>query len=479
LLSSQSARIIYLSKVSNFLSSEDEKESFKSTYFNLSTSYENTLDEIDSKSKTWKYSTRHYYNDKKVSVWYQTNNSTYSGDINLVDAMKSITKSSYDLIAKDQSTLEISDPDLYFAFRNGHSETLKVLNETVAYLMEEAREDLDGFVTVVQVLSGVALIVLLICFFAIILPAILKVEKSNQNIWKFFFGLGYNTLVVMRENVEDRLSNIHDEKIDENLYQLSRFNLKSRNNLKSRRKWVNMMIKLMISYAISLAFIGFFYYWIIYKYIALLNTKILLAEWSGLRTLSLHSSYFWYLELVLANSDFSYFSIIPQNQRVTSLKQELNDSLDLLDYSNFVLIYGDLSDSGIDSTHSDIIYQDARSSLTNFPHLSKGIQSALIDFKLSILSYPLDIASSRVIYDLKVEIGKVLQDLEERYKECIENELYNSEFMLLWITVSYIVLMFLFYLILYIPSINNIKQQVTRVWDIARLIPIDFVHGKE
>lgn len=479
LQSSQSARITYLSKVSNFFSSDNEKESFLSTYYNLSSSYENTLDEIASKSKSWKYSTRKYYNDKTVSVWYQTDTSTYSNDINLVDAMKSITKSSYDLIAKDQSSLEISDPDLYFAFRNGHSETLKVLNETVVTCMEKAREDLDGFVTVVQVLSGVALSVLLICFFAIILPAILKVEKSNQNIWNFFFRLNYETLIELRGNIEDRLSNIHDERIDENMYQFSKFTSKSRNNIKSRRKWVNMMIKLLISYAISLGFLGFFYYWIIYKYISLLNTKVLLANWSGLRTLSLHSSYFWYLELVLANSNFSYFNIVPQYQSLTSLQQELDNSLDLLDYSNFLLIYGDLSDSGIDNTHSNIIYQDARSSITNSPHLSKGVHSALLDFKISLLSNPLDIPSSRVIYDQKVEIGKVLEDLELRYKDCIENELYDSEFMLLWATGSYILLMFLFYLILYIPSINNIKQQVTRVWDISRLIPMEFVSSKQ
>lgn len=109
-------------------------------------------------------------------------NSIVKTTVNLMDLMRKLVKEGNSLASKPQSELDSSDSAFFYVLRNGNSETLKALNDSVYMLHIEEKKTLNQVLQILLILGVFAICLLIICLVAILIPTLLSVEQSNQTV---------------------------------------------------------------------------------------------------------------------------------------------------------------------------------------------------------------------------------------------------------------------------------------------------------
>lgn len=146
-------------------------------------------------------------------------------------------------------------------------------------------------------------------------------------------------------------------------------------------------------------------------------------------------------------------------------------------YAQYNLIFKHLASLGRSSKHNDYIWDDA--CITNdCVILARGFYSALNEYQLQLLDiYNLIIEDK--IYNFedlnsrKEELMSMGNTLINLYESDIKDLIRNDAYIVIWITTAYCVLVLLLYFVVYVRSLNNIQREITNIWSLGRLIPID------
>jgi hypothetical protein len=65
--------------------------------------------------------------------------------------------------------------------------------------------------------------------------------------------------------------------------------------------------------------------------------------------------------------------------------------------------------------------------------------------------------------------------LLESYSSVLSTRIQTLELQIELITVLYCILSFVFYFLVYLPMTSRVRRQLTNIWDLASLIPNDFI----
>ena len=360
-------------------------------------------------------------------------------------------------------------------YRNGLSENLMAVNESL-YIFSAKQEEISVDILLIILMLAIAAIVLqALCFAIVTLPTIFYVEKSNETVWKMFYLLSLDFVQEMESKCEERLEIVHgiepEPPSDNNKFK----NLASRKAIQATRKWTVILSSISIYYLISIAMFIFFYYYAYLNFGKILETKPYIINTACERRFDANSAYFWLQELKYYNTSLSLTSENPVFRYNTNPLQELDTSISQLEYSEYALIYGDLN-MGKSNTHDDYLWKSECFS-QNCSILAKGFYPGVVvyidevlDIKGKILAGTNPDLSD--IFAKKNELiygGLVLLDM---YDRDITSQIQITINTAVWVTSIYCVLVTSMYFLIYIPIINYIEGEITKIWKLGRLIPI-------
>ena len=423
------------------------------------------------------------YFDDKVMTWELSNGKIIYTFRNLLNFMDAIVVHAESLILANTHDRNCTNSDLFFLYRNAYGVGARLMNESLVWFIQGESDNLSSTMNIILVLGGIAVALLAVFFTAVIFPTVLAVERSNQNVWTFFYGLPLDIVQEMIFRCEERLENTHGIEVDKKDTQRGKFkNMDSREKIKCTRKWPIIVTRMWLYYALTCAYFLFFYYQGYSAFDSLLREKPIVENLAGQRVLSLDGGFFWLQETLLeATSKCSYLQSLPEFQYTPSPPLTAASFLEVMRYSEFELAQGLYQGFGVTPSHEQLLFQDgcvgmgancSDSLLVRGLHSSLSVFNQDIGYELSAKETLVPTQTTILTKQLMYEIGQTLQSA---YQSEVESQLNEMLKLIIGITVLYIILSVLFYFILYIPMANNVRRQITETWELARLIPIDLL----
>lgn len=458
---------------------EDYNEDFlRNTMINDIYMFKNIVNAIESKISKWDSKTKEMYSSRKFPTWELIDdNSIQMFGKNIMDIMKSFIAHATDLQLTGLSEFNEKNEDLFFLYRNGFGESLKAVNESIGVFTREQEKITDRILMIVLLLALSAILLMILCFVAVLIPTLFSVESSNATVWRLFYLLPLDLVQEMRTRCEERLEMTHGIEVEIREEGQLFKSLESRKNIKMKKKWPQILIRISLYYLISMGLFIFFYYFAYLNFGSILRTKPKLINMSGLRTFSTNAAFYWLQELKYSKTSFSYLYQTSEYRLSSSPEQEILNALILLQYSEDSLVYNSLSNTGKTQTHEDYLWK-SQCINTNCELLKKGLHSGILSYIGEIhdlesqihLGLNPDLTN---IFNKKNELAygeKMLFDMYEEYMTTTINYHINT---VIWATSAYCLIVTLTFFILYIPIINSVKDEITKVWRLGRLIPIE------
>lgn len=203
----------------------------------------------------------------------------------------------------------------------------------------------------------------------------------------------------------------------------------------------------------------------------------------GERDLEVQSAFYWLQETVLNSSFDSYFSLQRDAQYIPSLSLRLDSVLSrLLSLEDFL----------ISSHNSDIVTTSNTTALLfNFgcskgdvacesTLLARGVHSAILGLGMDVRYAASSISQlgSKDVSELEKassylhqQFLSILSSTQARLSSNINTIRLRVELL----TVAYCFICVLFYILIYLPMARLVQKQLTDIWDLAGLIPIDLL----
>jgi len=441
--------------------------------------YRETLDLIQTKLEDWTEGEhRDTYVDSEVVTWELQEQQLVSAKENLVDVMKKFLLAGQFLYETPLEEITYQNKDFFYLYRNAPSESLEAMNDSLNIFITSEEQNLSKILQIILVLAGCAIALMVMCFVVIILPTIMSVEKSNQTVWKIFYRLPLDLVQEMRSKCEDRLETLHGVEVIEEFSEKEMFkSIESRSKITCSKKWPYIIIRLSFYYILSAIFFGLFFNIGYKEFGNVLLYKPQVVNWAGQRILSTNLAYFWVQESKYLNASYGYYSTVPHYQIEITPGLALTKHLEELKYSEQLLLFGDVSRIGQNSQYENYLLENGCLS-NECKFLSKGVHSAVNLFinecehfqSLMSQGKEADIANLRL---LKEELMELLLELKNNLNQDIEDLLSKDTQYVMIATIVYAALVIVMYFILYVPILNNVERQITNVWSIGRLIPIE------
>ncbi|CAG9334093.1 unnamed protein product [Blepharisma stoltei] len=468
-------RNLYLSAVNYEIS--DTYETISNNMKADVESYADIVNRASKRLKTWpkgKYRDM-YYNSEFMR--FKLNDDIIVAETdNLMDLMRNMIEEGNILSATDASNIDNQNPSFFYLLRNGHSETLSALNESIYVLKSEERSMLTSVLNIVLILAVFAICLLIICLIVVLIPTLLSVEYSNQTVWSLFINLPLELIQEMRSRCEERLEQTHgcEPQLLTNIRVFK--SLASREKVKAKAKWPRIICKMSIYYASSFLFFILFYFKGFLVYDNLLYTKPIVVDWAGQRVLAVNMVFFWLQEIKHHNQTWSYYNVIPYMRSAISLECELDKAIENLRWAEYYLLYGSVAYLGKSQSHKDLLL-DKGCDIAECGFLERGLHSGIEDY-IEDVSYARDLILSGQdvsIEDIRAQMKALLQlstELRDKYISDIGSILDDTTLLIIGLTVAYIVFVLFLYFFVYIPGLNVIQREITSIWTLGRLIPI-------
>jgi hypothetical protein len=253
--------------------------------------------------------------------------------------------------------------------------------------------------------------------------------------------------------------------------------ISNRKSIKLKKKCYSILIRISFYYLISMGLFIFFYYFAYKNFGEVLTLKPKLLNLAGQRTSNTNAAYFWLQECKYKSTDQSYKYLSKNNSLNQDPEQELLNTLSLLLSQEEDLVYKDYKSKGQSSSHSDYILKEACWSET-CKLLSKGLHSSVLIFISDIYSLLQEIKSgsspslSKILLK-KNELQNGCQFLFDLYDDFMTSTINFYISTVIVVTSSYCLIVTLLYLLIYIPIINSVREEITKIWELGRLIPIE------
>ena len=404
-------------------------------------------------------------------------NQETSTKTNLINIMKNFISRSYNLYQTPLSQIARNNSDLYYLYRNGLSESFFAVNSSIDMFINQQELITENILMIVLLLALSAIVLMIFCFFFVIIPTLFSAEKSNGTVWKLFYLLPLDLIQEMRARSEERLEITHGVEI-ERVDEPQKFkNLASRKFISMKKKWPMILVRISFYYILSTGLFVFFYYFAYKNFGNVLKTKPNLVNISGLRTYSTNSAYFWLQELKYANSSLSFLYDSSSNRYLASAELEINKALTLLMSAEHSLLFGSYSGTGMDSTHENFLLQEGCFA-SNCLLLAKGLHAGILSYIEDVKDLQFRIENGELpdltnILQEKDELAYGEKVLFDMYDQFMTNTINTYISTVIWVTAIYCVITTFMYFLIYIPIINSVKEEVTKVWKLGRLIPIE------
>jgi hypothetical protein len=452
-----------------------QENSYRSLLINTTNSFSSLIQKLYDEKDQWTDSNQDLLMDPRIVTWNMYDLSYNMSTISLIDSLRNIARGSKIISATELSQITADNSNFYYIYRNGVGETLNQLNTTVFSFIEHEKENLDYILNIVLFLGISAITLMVICFLGVILPTIISVEQSNQNVWKFFYKLPLDVVQEMKFRCEERLETLHGIELEKKGTEHQKFkNIEKRELIKNSTKWPVIILKLSIYYIISAAFFVFFYFMVYEEFGKLLTFKPEIINWAGIRTMSMHRSLFWFIENSLKSTSDGIYNIIPTHSIIDDPINLMKQDFEAMQYAEDLLLQGRISNFGLTGEHEDLLFKDGCLTASCI-YLKRGLHSALISMEndfIEYTNYESTYSDLSYILNQNQEIIDLLNKMVTLYEDEIDNMLDKSRGLMIGITVCYSATVLILYLFLYVPSINRVRLQVTQIWDNSRLIPI-------
>lgn len=438
--------------------------------------YQKIVSVVEAKINDWDGVTQNYYSEEFFFTWGLVNKVPTLKKMNLLNIMKEFINSALAIHNTPISEITLKNPDLYYLYRNGFGESLQAVNNSNGIFIAQQEKNTDEILLIMMLLASGAICLMILCFFAVIIPTLFSVEKSNRTVWKIFYLLPLDLVQEMQGKSQEKLEMTYGVELEIDPERKFK-NLTGRKDIKMLKKWPHILLWISVYYAISTAIFVFFYYYAYSELGNILRTKPKLVNTSGLRTFSINSAAFWLQELKYSSSPLSYLNETSDFRIIISPEKEIEKVLDLLKYTENSLIFGKFSGIGKSSMHEDYLWNQACFS-SGCLALAKGAHAGVLNFIAEVSDLQARIGNGENLdltdfFKKKNELAYGEGLLCQMYEDFMTENINTHVTTVIWVTSMYCIAVTLLYFIIFIPIINSAKAEITKVWKLGRLIPID------
>lgn len=439
--------------------------------------YLSIISKIEEKIPNWDEKTKSLYKSNNVKTWDLVNDNIESTDYNLMDVMKVFVSRAAKLQKTKLSQVTRENPDFYYVYRNGLSESFSAINSSLSSFTVEQEKITENILLIVLLLALAAIILMILCFVAVLIPTLWSVEKSNGTVWRLFYLLPLDLVQEMRSRCEDRLDMTHGIE-PEAQEEASKFkNIKTRRLIKPKKKFLAILLRISLYYLLSMALFIFFYYFAYKNFGDQLKLKPKILNLAGLRTVYSDVLYFWLQECQYKTSNNSYVFVTPDKNYNVNPAQELEKVILELLHVEMELVYGTYKGLGQSAEHKNYIFEEACWE-GECELLVNGLHSGVLVYANEIVNAKNLIESGaqvdlEQVYRMKNELQYGEQVLFKMYEQFLTDSIEYYITTVIYVTSSYCVIVLALYLLVYIPIINSVREEITKIWKLGRLIPIE------
>ncbi len=415
--------------------------------------------------------------EKKISTFLKEDNKYITKRDILLDALRALNLEAKMILSTPSEFINPQNPHFYYIMRNGVEETSKYLNETVNIFLEIERQNLAEMTEIVNYLGVSEVFLIIICFIGVIIPTLIRIERANQDVWRFFYSLSIQVIHEMKFKYEERLETVHG--IEQTRKPISsRFkNIKLRKKTRNSYKWKQIIFKLSIYYLCSSGIFIYIYAFLLVEFTEVISQKPDTLNWASMIISSIEEGFFWGTEVSYINTTFNYFSIVPE-QQVSHPLRKMNQLIDLWDYSEKILITE--LNLAIKSSEEQqyVLFVNGCVYPPCQVYLHMGLHPALIKIRAEVpllvsIALPFEWAFGNMMY--KEEVNNSMKHLLTLYEDILNGMIEICVSKMKGVVITYCIVVLLLNIFIYIPALNKIRAEVTDVWDNSKLIPYSLI----
>jgi hypothetical protein len=288
--------------------------------------YSNAITQIKSDIGNWPNgATRDMYFHPSTMTMQKRGSEVVPVYLDLFAAMYALVSRCYTVANAKTDSSSVED-DKYFILRNAPAEMLKAVNESM-FLMIGDNLDMreDAFKVAEQLFIGMGAVACF-CYFCLLLPQVLLLERTNRAIWSQLYSVSFDKLVEVKHRLFTRLQSFHNLEISDFEMGFSR-----PDELKGRKIlwiWPGSMLKLAsmgVLTALVLLSVGF---GVFGDMVAVLRTVPNYMNWVELRTMNFAAINYWLKETELQSvSGLNYKETFNKNAYWPSPDRQFLQSL--------------------------------------------------------------------------------------------------------------------------------------------------------
>lgn len=151
------------------------------------------------------------YTAPTVPIWTLEGGKIRQEKVNLFDAVSNLILQSFLLGKEAASTpVNLTTRRPFYLYRNGMGETLNSLNASAEFYIAATLDNLDHQKLVSILLIMASVLLLVFCAGFAVIPTILTLERSKQEVWEVFFDIPSYVCRIIKGKCNDRLQNFCD-----------------------------------------------------------------------------------------------------------------------------------------------------------------------------------------------------------------------------------------------------------------------------
>lgn len=334
------------------------------------------------------------YMDDDIPVWFLEGGLINGQKTNLLDATTNVILQGF-LTGKElaNSTLTLSNRRAFYLFRNGHGETLSVLNRSAGFYVKAALKDINSQRLTAVMLVMTSVLLLLFCAGFAVIPALRVLEKSKVEVWDIFFEIPDYVCRIMKGKCNDRLQILNetanvdleeegedpvheDEKDGETTKAVSKGKKEEKNSKKREKEIKKTQVidkqqrNVIIGKIFAFFVISFVYFYLVYytgfdSIESMLKEEPITINWASRRRHLSRAVNAWVLESLLQNlTSTGYKYVVPKGQAISDPIGYATSQLNELEYVENSIVFGN-EENGLtfssmrSSKHDALLFDDA------------------------------------------------------------------------------------------------------------------------
>lgn len=156
-----------------------------------------------------------------IQIWQLMSGEHYSYTVNFQNALKRFLYSSERILTKDITSLNLTDPDLYYIYSNPIGDMRRACENSLQNFEDIEKKFIEDMRSNLQYcLIGVAIVFSFSIGF--IASKLYYVQQSSSSIWRFIYSVSAHNLVELQRKALDRLCNVHMIELEARINKLPR-----------------------------------------------------------------------------------------------------------------------------------------------------------------------------------------------------------------------------------------------------------------